>query len=69
MTDLVDTFTNLKAKVGDTIHIISMVDEPNYKDKEGVVQTIDDIGQLHGTWGGCAIIPGLDVYKIIKKGN
>ena len=44
-------------KIGDKIKIINMVDEPQYKDKEGVIEYIDSIGQLHGSWGGCAIIP------------
>lgn len=52
-------------KVGDKIKIINMVDEPQCKGKVGVVELIDDIGQLHGTWGGCALIPGVDSFKII----
>lgn len=54
------------AKVGDKIRIISM-DDPyvNYNGREGVIEHIDDMGQLHGTWGGCAIIPGLDQFEII----
>lgn len=55
------------AKVGDIIKIISMLNEPQYKDKIGVVKWIDDLGQLHGTWGSCAIIPEVDVYRIIVK--
>lgn len=50
-------------KVGDKIRIISMKDEPAYTGKEGVVEFIDDIGQIHGTWGGCALIPGVDEYE------
>lgn len=50
-------------KVGDKIRIISMKDEPTYTGKEGVVEFIDDIGQIHGTWGGCALIPGVDEYE------
>ena len=52
-------------KVGDTIKIIKMEGEPQYTNREGIVTHIDDIGQIHGTWGGCAIIPDVDVYKII----
>ena len=29
-------------KIGDTIKIINMKDEPHYKDREGVVTHIDD---------------------------
>ena len=53
-------------KVGDTIRIIYMEGEPQYTDKVGMVLFIDDIGQIHGTWGGCAIIPETDTYEIIK---
>ena len=54
-------------KIGDTIKIINMEGEPHYKDREGVVTHIDDVGQMHGTWGGCAIIPGIDTYVIIEN--
>ena len=55
-----------KIKIGDRIKIINMVNEPHYKDREGVVTHIDDAGQIHGTWGGCAIIPKIDTYTITK---
>lgn len=53
-------------EVGDTIKIIYMNGEPQYSGKQGVVTYIDSIGQIHGTWGGCAIIPSEDEYEIIK---
>ena len=53
--------------IGDTIKIISMKDEPQYTNRVGVVTHIDDAGQIHGTWGGCAIIPGLDSYVILNN--
>ncbi len=53
--------------IGDTIKIISMKDEPHYTNRTGVVTHIDDAGQIHGTWGGCAIIPEVDTYTILKK--
>ena len=55
--------------VGDKIRIINMKGEPRYTGKEGVVEYIDDIGQLHGTWGGCAIIPNEDEFIIIEKAS
>ena len=58
-----------EVKVGDTIHIVSMKDEPRYTDKEGKVTHIDSIGQLHGTWGGLAVIPGEDEFYIVGGGN
>lgn len=53
-------------KVGDTVRIIEMKGEPQYTGKTGVVQFIDDAGQIHGTWGGCALIPKEDKFEIIK---
>ena len=57
----------LDVKVGDTIQIINMLGEPNYSGKSGVVRSIDSMGQLHGSWGGLAVIPEQDIFKIIKK--
>ena len=58
-----------RVKVGDTIRIISMEDvrANDYNGKEGVVQHIDSIGQLHGTWGGLAVIPECDNFVVIKN--
>ena len=56
-----------KAKIGDTIKIIKMDGEPQYTNREGVVTHIDDAGQIHGTWGGCAVIPEVDTYIIVKR--
>lgn len=50
-------------KVGDKIRIINIKDEPQYKNATGVVTSIDDIGQIHGTWGGCALIPEEDLFE------
>lgn len=52
-------------KVGDTIRIIEMSGEPHYSGRVGVVTGIDAIGQLHGTWGGLAVIPGEDVHEVV----
>ena len=54
-------------KVGDKIRIIYMEGEPQYSEKEGVVRTIDDMGQIHGSWGGCAVIPGVDEFEVIER--
>ena len=54
-------------KVGDHIKILNMEGEPQYADREGVVTHIDDTGQTHGTWGGCAVIPEIDTYIIVKR--
>ena len=53
-------------KVGTLIKIISMKDEPSYNGKIGRVLFVDDVGQMHGTWGGCALIPSIDSYEIVE---
>ena len=58
-----------KVKIGDRIKIIKMEGEPRYKGREGVVTHIDDAGQIHGTWGGCAIVPKIDTYIILPKND
>ena len=55
-------------KIGDTIKIIEMKDEPHDKDRVGVVTHID-AGQIHRTWGGCAIIPEVDDFAVIEQNN
>ena len=54
-------------KVGDKIRIVYMDGEPKYTGKEGTVEYIDDMGQIHGTWGGCALIPESDLWEVIKE--
>ena len=51
---------------GKTLEILYMEGEPQYTGKRGVVTHIDDAGQIHGTWGGCALIPGVDQYVVIS---
>ena len=62
-----------KVKKGDTIRIIRMNDDGGkdlqarmYNGRSGVVEHIDSIGQLHGTWGGLAVIPGVDEIETLK---
>lgn len=59
---------NEKAKVGDRIKIIELNDpyDHSYPGRSGTVEYIDSMGQLHGTWGGLAVIPEVDLYEIIK---
>lgn len=58
----------MNIKVGEKIEIIYM-DDPYvsklYAGRIGIVENIDAIGQLHGTWGSCALIPGVDKFKLI----
>ena len=62
-----------KVKIGDTIRIIRMNDDGGEdlqarmcNGRSGVVEHIDSIGQLHGTWGGLAVIPGVDEIETLK---
>lgn len=62
---------NFGVKVGDTIRI-TRLDDPydnTYVGREGVVEHIDSMGQLHGTWGGLAVIPGEDGFQILKRAD
>ena len=54
-------------EVGDMIHIYHMFGESEYAGREGVVRHIDDLNQIHGTWGGCALIPGDDFVVLIPE--
>lgn len=56
-------------KVGDKIRIVYMNGEPEYSGRVGIVEHIDDIGQIHGSWGGCALITSVDQYKLIEEKN
>lgn len=56
-----------KYPIGSRIKIIQMKNEPDYDDKIGILQFIDDVGQLHGTWGGCALIPDVDTFVILRN--
>ena len=57
-----------EVKVGDRIRIIRL-DDPyaldSYNGREGEVTLIDDAGQLHGTWGGLAVIPWEDEFIVL----
>lgn len=58
-----------KVKIGDLIKVIKMEGEPDYSNRVGTVTAIDGICQLHGTWGGLAIIPEKDTYQVLKENN
>ena len=53
--------------IGKVVKIIEMHDEPNYVGKIGIVEFIDDAGQLHGTWGSLAIIPTIDKFEALEN--
>lgn len=56
----------IEYKVGDTIIIDEMKGEPAYKNETGIITSIDGIGQLHGTWGGLAVVPDVDEFRKIN---
>lgn len=58
----------MKAKAGDRIRIIHLKGEDDrYDGREGTVEYIDAIGQLHGTWGSMAVIPEEDKFIVIRN--
>lgn len=55
--------------IGDRIRIDDLKDirSGDYNGRTGTIEHIDSIGQLHGTWGGLALIPGIDDLSVIKN--
>lgn len=58
---------NTEVKIGDCIYIDYMDCEPHMTGRVGIVTEIDCIGDLHGTWGGLAVIPEMDRFHIVSK--
>ena len=57
-------------RIGCKIRIIHMDDElsgSRYDGREGYITSVDSRGQLHGTWGFLALIPGVDDYEYIES--
>lgn len=57
-------------KIGDTIKIVYMNDDifgRNYAGRTGVIERIDDLGRLHGTWGGVVVLPKEDKIELVKE--
>ena len=58
--------STIEFKPGMKVRIIHLDDEDNrYDGKEGVIEYVDAIGQLHGSWGGLAIIPDVDEFELV----
>lgn len=55
-------------EVGDRIRINHLFGEDTrYDGREGTVELIDDLGHLHGTWGGLAVIVEQDEIEILPR--
>lgn len=50
----------------DFVIIDEMEGEPQYNGKNGFIDHVDDMGQLHGTWGGLAINPEVDKIRVYR---
>ena len=58
--------STIEFKPGMKVRIIHLEGEDNrYDGKEGVIEYVDAIGQLHGSWGGLAIIPDVDEFELV----
>jgi hypothetical protein len=58
---------NTPIKVGSSIKIINMVDDPSYVGKTGVVKDYDREGRIYGTWGDKEIILPIDKVEVIEN--
>ena len=59
--------SSIDFKPGMKVRIIHLEGEDNrYDGKEGVIEHIDAIGQLHGSWGSLAIIPDTDEFEVLS---
>lgn len=54
-------------KIGDKIRIIDMKGEDHYNGREGVIEYIDGLDQLNGTWGDFAIIAEENLIELINN--
>lgn len=52
---------------GTKVHIDRMEGEPQYTGKQGIVEFVDDAGQIHGTWGGCALLAETDKFTVLER--
>jgi hypothetical protein len=57
---------HLQYLVGKEIRIITMEGEPHYTGKQGIIKSVDGIGQLHGSWGGLAVNPSIDNFEVLN---
>lgn len=58
---------DFKKIIGRKIRIVYMQDFLTYKDREGIITSIDDENRLHGTWGSEPIVPELDSFILLES--
>ena len=61
---IIEDNDDLNLLIGYAINVYNMADEPNFKFMSGVIESIDDIGQIHGRWGSLAVIPEVDNFEV-----
>jgi hypothetical protein len=61
---IIEDGDDLKLLIGYAVNIYNMADEPDFKYLSGQISSIDDIGQVHGSWGSLAIIPEVDNFEV-----
>ena len=49
------------------VHIIEMVGEPQYNGREGYITYVNNLGQIHGTWGISVLRPERDRFEVTKE--
>lgn len=67
-----------KAKIGDKIVIKRLTADPNcgtvdprateYVGKTGIVESINELGDIAGTWGSLSLLP-TDEYEVLAEGE
>ncbi len=66
--ELCSRLENVTVEYEDGANLIRRYDceDDRYDGREGRVEMIDSLGQLHGTWGGLAVIPEADQFIILE---
>ena len=59
----------MAVQVGDVIHIDYMNGEPEYAGREDTVRKLDEMGQIHRTWGRSALHEGADPLPILGSAS
>ena len=47
--------------------VIHRLGRRSYDGKSGIVEYVDEWGDLHGTWGLFSIIPGVDQFRVVSR--